>query len=241
MKSFAADSDIKKLLGQKSYPCIAAVQAMYRNELIFDTYEGFGTGLHSRRLAENLIQFKKTQASKQIPYLTYMALFPNDTSKCEQTFEENMWKELSAMWDHPSVAGSWDPNFSESPEDQNFCFSLDGSAFFVVGLHSQSSRLSRRLPFNALIFNLYSQFTALMEKGTYEEMVRINRQRDEKFQGSVNPMAEKYNDIWEAIQFSGKENGPQWRCPFTKGLGSSLNYGLQSLNKINQKILQKYL
>lgn len=211
-------SDISELISQKHYPCIAAVQALHRDELMFDVYEDFGSGKSSRSLAQKLIAFKNEQIAKQVPYLTYMAIFPKSISANEDEFEQDLWRELSAMWAHPDIAGSWDPQFSDDPSEKNFCFSLDGTAFFVVGLHPESSRLSRRLPYNALIFNLYSQFTALMEKGTYASMVQLNRQRDLRFQGSVNPMAEAHNEDWEAIQFSGKANSNEWRCPFTKGL-----------------------
>jgi FPC/CPF motif-containing protein YcgG len=226
MELSAVESDVSALISQKQYPCIAAVQALHRKELMFDTYEGFGTGQSSRRLAEKLIAFKKDQLEKQIPYLTYMAIFPNDISSNEDDFEKGLWTELSAMWSHPDIAGNWDPNFSDDPADRNFCFSLDGTAFFVVGLHPESSRLSRRLPYNALIFNLYSQFTALMDKGQYHAMVKMNRQRDLRFQGSVNPMAEAHNEDWEAIQFSGKNNSNEWRCPFTKGISKGLSWML---------------
>ena len=38
----------------------------------------------------------------------------------------------------------WDPSVSEDPDDPLFSFSFGGHALFVVGLHPQSSRLSRR-------------------------------------------------------------------------------------------------
>lgn len=214
----AIENDLKNLIGQKNYPCVAAVQALYKKELLYDVYEDFGSTKASFSLAQNLIRFKEKQLQTQTPYLTYFAVFPMDQATSEEDFENKLWAELSGMWKHPEIAGQWDPSFSDNPEDKNFCFSLDGSAFFVVGLHPLSSRESRRLPYCALVFNLYSQFTALMEKGTYHSMVEANRQRDLKFQGSVNPMAEAHNDNWEAIQFSGRNNSSDWKCPFFKSL-----------------------
>jgi hypothetical protein len=57
-----------------------------------------------------------------------------------------------------------------------------------------------------------------MEKGIYESMVATNRLRDLKYQGSNNPMVLQYNEVWEAIQFSGNVNDDSWECPFKKGL-----------------------
>ena len=83
-----------------------------------------------------------------------------------------------------------------------------------MGLHPRSSRLSRRFPYPAVVFNLYEQFEAL--GAAYEPMVELIRRRDRRFQGSVNPTVERWADKWESIQFSGRENPPDWKCPFRR-------------------------
>ena len=211
-------ADLKKLISTRNYPCVAAIQASHKEEIWGDVYEDFGSGRAAPALLRDLLQFKKMQQENNIAYLTYVAYYPQDIAESEEDFERGLWAELSALWNDPEVAGGWDPQFSDDPEDRSFCFSLGGSAFFVVGLHARSSRLSRRLPYNALAFNLYGQFRSLMEKGSYDDMVKINRGRDLKYQGDVNPMASAYQDSWEAIQFSGRKNSDSWQCPFTKGL-----------------------
>jgi FPC/CPF motif-containing protein YcgG len=217
------EADIHQLVTQKNYPCVAAVQALYRKEYMYDVYADFGSGKSGRKLAENLIQFKQRQQAGKLAFLTYFALFPQDQSQTESEFEQRLWAELSAAATVDSSA--WDSQFSDNPEDKNFCFSLDGSAFFVVGMNAVSSRKSRRFPYDALVFNLYSQFHDLMQEGVYDNMVKLNRERDLRFEGSVNPMVEKYNEQWESIQFSGRQNNPEWKCPFKKGL-SFLTAGL---------------
>jgi len=224
MNTRQIEQDIHQLVSQKNYPCIAAVQALYRKEYVYDVYTEFGSGKSGTTLAENLIRFKHKQQTEKLPYLTYFALFPQDQSQTESEFEAKLWNELSAAATLDSRSG-WDPQFSDNPEDKNFCFCLDGSAFFVVGMNSVSSRKSRRFPYDALVFNLYSQFHDLMQEGVYDNMVKLNRERDMRFEGTVNPMVEKYNEEWESIQFSGRQNGPEWKCPFKKGL-SFLTAGL---------------
>ncbi|WP_413944377.1 guanitoxin biosynthesis heme-dependent pre-guanitoxin N-hydroxylase GntA [Bdellovibrio sp. HCB-162] len=215
------EEDIRNLISQKNYPCVAAVQSLFRKEMLWDVYEDFGTGKNSRTLASNLISFKRKQLQDHLSFLSYFAVFPNDISRDEAEFEQGLFKELSAIWDHPDIAGEWDSQFSDDPDDKKFCFSLDGSAFFVVGLHPQSSRKARRLPYNALVFNLYSQFNELRAKGQFDSMAALIRERDLKFQGSINPMVETYDNTWEAIQYSGKNNPPDWKCPFRKGTTKS--------------------
>ena len=54
-----------------------------------------------------------------------------------------------------------------------------------------------------------------LEDGYAQGVVNYeNRKRDLAFQGSVNPMVEKYAEKWESVQFSGKNNPPEWKCPF---------------------------
>lgn len=210
------ENDLRALVNQKNYPCVAAVKAFHDGDFIFDIYSRFGSGESAQRLAQSLLSFKEKQKKPGAEYLTYIAVFPEDQSPDEHAFEQQLFQELSAIWNYPEIAGQWDEKFSENPEDKNFCFSLDGSAFFVVGMHPQSSRLARRLPYNALVFNLYSQFQGLREKGVFDSMVKSIRHRDMQFQGSVNPMVELYDNKWEAIQYSGKMNSADWKCPFRK-------------------------
>ncbi|UPT76175.1 MAG: YqcI/YcgG family protein [Elusimicrobiota bacterium] len=68
------------------------------------------------------------------------------------------------------------------------------------------------LPLPAIVFNLFEQFEALGD--AYEPMVKANRARDVLYQGQVNPTVARWADVWESIQFSGRENGAEWKCPF---------------------------
>jgi FPC/CPF motif-containing protein YcgG len=216
--------DMENLISQKHYPCIAAVQSFQKKEFGFGVYPNFGSGVASLQLGRDLLAFKAEQQKSHSPLLSFWALFPDETRSFNDTdFENSLWNELSALHSHPEFEAPWDSNFSSNPDDPNFCFSFAGHAFFVVGLHRNSPRQSRQFPYPALIFNLYEQFVDLMKTGRYQPMVDINRKRELKFQGSINPMVENYGDSWEAIQFSGKENSSQWKCPFHKPKESSFS------------------
>jgi FPC/CPF motif-containing protein YcgG len=142
-------------------------------------------------------------------------VFDDAVPLTEEEFESVMWKELSHLSASPAEASRWDPRFSSDPADKNFCFSFGGDAFFLVGMHPRSSRLARRFPFPTVVFNLFDQFEAL--GSAYEPMVKLNRRRDRLFQGSVNPTVERWADKWESIQYSGRDNPPDWECPFRRG------------------------
>lgn len=202
----------------RTYPCVPAVQSFKKHEYLVGLYDGFGEGTGSRQLFQDLYFFRERQKESASLYLSFWAVFAPGEPLSEEEFEARMWRELSYLTSHEDPRTPWDQLFSSDPADPRFCFSLGGDAFFVVGVHPSSSRLARRFPYPAVVFNLYDQFEELERRGQYQAIVKKNRERDVKLQGSINPMMEKYADQWEAIQFSGRENPPEWKCPFQHGL-----------------------
>lgn len=211
--------EITDFVNQRDYPCVAARTAVKKDDYRIGVYGDLGTGRFARELAQDLLHFKHEYAGSHSAFLSFIATFEGAAFTSEADFETALWQELSFVSAVPEYEAPWDENFSDNPEDQNFCFSFGGDAFFVVGLHAKSSRLARRFSTPTLIFNLYAQFEQLDEETEFYPMVRTNRKKDIAFQGSVNPMVEKYAEKWEAIQFSGKENPPEWKCPFKRIMG----------------------
>ena len=205
---------IKKFVSQKDYPCIGALKAIKTDEYRIGIYKNFGSGQSSPQLFRDLNLFLLEQKASNSPYLSYWAAFPELKNLSEDDFEKALWAELSALASIDQEP--WDSHFSSEASDKNFCFSLGGQAFFVVGLHKNSSRKSRQFEYPSLVFNLYEQFEIITRLGQYETMVRTNRKKSQAFEGDVNPMVEKYGDHWESIQFSGKQNSEAWKCPFHK-------------------------
>ncbi|HEY0094355.1 MAG TPA: guanitoxin biosynthesis heme-dependent pre-guanitoxin N-hydroxylase GntA [Archangium sp.] len=212
------ETTLRQWFDPKTYPCIPAVQSMTKREYLVGIYGRFGEGTCSRELARDLLFFRERQKQSRSLYLSFWAVFAPGEPLSEEEFETRMWRELSYLSSQEVPGTPWDPLFSEDPADPRFCFSLGGDAFFIVGVHPASSRLARRFPYPGIIFNLYDQFEELDRRGQYTAIVKKNRERDVKFQGSINPMIEKYADRWESIQFSGRDNPPDWKCPFKHGL-----------------------
>jgi hypothetical protein len=211
-------SALQQWFDPKTYPCIPAVQSFTKHDYLVGLYDHFGQGAHSQLLAQDLLFFRERQKQSRSLYLSFWAVFAPGEPLSEEEFETRMWRELSYLTSYEDPQTKWDPLFSSDPADPRFCFSLGGDAFFIVGVHPESSRLARRFPYPGIIFNLYDQFEELDRRGQYTAIVKKNRERDVKFQGSVNPMVEKYADRWESIQFSGRDNPPDWKCPFQHGL-----------------------
>lgn len=205
---------IDTFLSQKNFPCVPALHSLESRDYLVGIYDGeFGSGRSSQSLYRDLLFFKQWQREKNSVYSTLWAVFP-ELEIDETDFEARLWKEISSASSFDEPTSRWDPNFSSDPSEPNFCPSFGGDAFFIVGLHPRSSRLARKFPVPAIVFNLYEQFEQLTRMGKYETTVKANRAREMKFAGSLNPMVEQHGDKWEAIQFSGKNNPPDWKCPF---------------------------
>ncbi len=205
--------EIGAVLGQKSYPCIAALRSFHRNDYVMGVYGGFGTGRDWSDLRTDLVWFLEEQRRSGSPYSTMWAIYPNAPVEDEDDFEDSMWSELSHLTSAEARDSDWRGATSD-PTSRDFSFRIEGSALFVVGLHPRASRIARRFPWTAMIFNAFDQFERIEAEGAYERMVATNRKRDHALQGDANPMCVAHGDAWETIQFSGRANSPDWQCPF---------------------------
>ncbi len=206
--------NIKDLISRKNYPCVAAVKALHQKEYSVGIYKNFGSAESWQEIRQDLRFFIQEQQKTKSTYLTFWAVFEGETQFTEDEYETLMWKELSHLSSFEDKNHDWPTEEISNPENPGFCLSIDKKPFFVVGVHPNSSRDARKFFKPALIFNVFEQFQNLQKAGLYESMKAIIRKRDVLFQGSVNPMVEKYGDDWESIQFSGKENPKSWKCPF---------------------------
>ena len=207
-------TDIAALVGQKFYPCVAAVQSVAKKDYVVHEAREFGTGVDRdgirKAICDYLRSWMKTRSTTYTLWLTY----PNDQVTTEDEFEQRMWSQLSNFTSLEEREQDWAPGWSQDPKDPNFTLCIGGQAFFVVGLHPLSSRPARRFPYPAIVLNAFEQFEDLTRQGAYEAMVEKNRQREIRFSGDLNPMVEEHGDKWESIQFSGKTNSSDWKCPF---------------------------
>lgn len=205
---------IETFMQMKNYPCVAALQSFANREFMVGLYPHFGTRVGCKDLRQDLLFYLQRYQTSKSQLLSFWAIYESPPPRNEDDFEIKLWEELSHLTSEDQRLLDRDPRVSDDPNHPSFCLSIAGQAFFVVGMHPNASRISRRFPLPALIFNVFEQFELLEQSGGYEKMVRINRARDLKLQQSLNPMVEKYGDRWESIQFSGKENPDTWRCPF---------------------------
>lgn len=198
---------------QNGYPCVGA-QASIRSRNVcmgvFDTMKDNTIP----NLAYGLFEYIKSVNESQSQFLSYIAVFPEDEFATELAFERDLWTLLNGLYGLQKEYFDWDSDVSQNPANMEFSYSFGGEAFFIVGLHPNSSRRARRFHVPAIAFNLHSQFEQLREKGRYDSMKQAIRDNEKQFQGSINPMLADYGEGLEAAQYSGRKVASNWECPF---------------------------
>lgn len=196
---------------ENNHPCVMAQSLFKSDSYWLRNYGELGQPHGAGLLLEDLESFLREYSPEDRQFFSFIAVF-DDISIGEEGFEKLMWQQLNLL--HSLDPEPWDETVSIKPESPNFSFSLLGHAFYIIGMHPNSSRIARRSPRPTMVFNLHSQFEELRKMGAYEQLRNRIRRRDKQIQGNVNPMLADFGSISEARQYSGRRVGASWKCPF---------------------------
>ncbi|WP_282123835.1 guanitoxin biosynthesis heme-dependent pre-guanitoxin N-hydroxylase GntA [Algibacter mikhailovii] len=202
----------EKFVIKDDHPCIMSKSVIGSNNYNLNSYEGFGSKAAARQILKDIEKYLKDYDFSNNDFFTFIAVFNNNQNYTEIAFEKLLWKQLQHIHDLDDTI--WDETVSNNPKTKTFSFSIKGVAFYVVGMHPNSSRNARRSPYPTLVFNLHWQFEKLREMGVYERIRDTIRKRDKEKNGSINPMVLDFGKKSEAAQYSGREVGLDWECPF---------------------------
>lgn len=205
-------TDFKDFILEKDHPCIMAQTVFSMDQVVFHTYDGFGTKATANKILRDLKTYLSNYDFESNDFRTFIAAFKGPKEYSEKEFENKLWEQLQHLNETDDV--EWDKEVSSDPENPNFSFSLGGRAFYIVGMHPGSSRIARQSPVPAIAFNLHWQFEKLREMGSYYTVRDKIRERDTELQGGMNPMLEDFGERSEARQYSGRKVGEEWKCPF---------------------------
>lgn len=201
----------KFILGN-DHPCIMAKTVFTMDQVELHSYSDFGSKAAAREIIADLESYIQDYDFTSNDFKTFLAVFPESPNYSEIAFEKMLWKQLANL--HEVDSKEWDPAVSEDVESEHFSFSLNGKAFYIVGMHPGASRKARQSPYPAIAFNLHWQFEKLREMGSYETVRDKIRERDKELQGSINPMLRDFGADSEARQYSGRKVEKEWKCPF---------------------------
>lgn len=208
----AIRNDFYNYIINDDFPCIMAQTVMRTDHVQFKTYTGLGAKATASRILTDLGKYLRSYDFDSNEFFTFIAAFPASEPLTEEAFEARLWQQLQYL--HEEDQEEWDPTVSRKPESNSFSFSLLGRAFYIVGIHPGSSRIARRSPVPAIVFNLHHQFERLRDMGSYDTIRDKIRERDLALQGSINPMLSNFGEKSEARQYSGMAVGAEWQCPF---------------------------
>lgn len=210
----ASVAQFRDFIRDAAHPCAMAKSVLARQAVEYGTYRGLGSQPAAQAMCVDLY---RSLAGLHDGYWSFAALFPGERIAGEEEFEERLWTHLQRMHDFDAPLHPWDATVSSDPANPYFSLSIGGRAWYVIGLHPGASRQARRLRTVALVFNPHAQFDDLRARGRYDAVRGRIRQRDQRLQGSINPMLADHGETSEARQYSGRAVGVSWRCPLRAG------------------------
>lgn len=211
----SSEKDFNHFILDKDHPCLMAQTVFSMDKVDFHEYDNFGSRETARAILKDLKKYIANYDFESNEFLTFLVAFRGRQNYSEEEFEQKLWEQLQHL--HELDDAQWDKEVDLDPESKNFSFSLGGRAFYIVGMHPNSSRKARQAPYPAIAFNLHWQFEKLREMGTYYTVRDKIRERDTELQGGINPMLEDFGEDSEARQYSGRKVGDDWKCPFLNG------------------------
>lgn len=214
MTTPAVETAFREFVLDPAFPCLAGKGVVRAGGYALGTYGRLGSQRATRRLGNDLRRFVADTPADARGFRAYVAVFTRTPASDEEEFERQLWHQLQGLESSMGREAPWASGVSDDPEDPAFSFSFAGRALFVVGLHSASSRLARRFRWPTLVFNPHEQFEQLRAAGTYARLQSQVRERDLALQGSLNPNLADFGERSEARQYSGRETGDAWKCPF---------------------------
>jgi FPC/CPF motif-containing protein YcgG len=201
-----------------TFSCLVGKGVVHQHGHVIREYAPLGTHAASHALAADLAAFGAGEHDP-MKLRAFVAVFPDHPPRSELAFERRLWAQLQRLHERDDPDAGWDPSVSDDGDDPMFSFSFGGHAYFVVGLHANSSRVSRAFRWPALVFNPHAQFGRLRGEGRFKRIQQAIREREMAVQGSLNPNLADFGERTEARQYSGRAVEDDWRCPFHRASG----------------------
>jgi FPC/CPF motif-containing protein YcgG len=208
------EKEFNDFIIKQKHPCLMANTVFMMHNYHLKVYDDMTSEKVVQPMLSDIENYLKNYDFESNTFESLIITFKDNSFKSEEEFEIALWNLLQKL--HNKDDKNWDPEVSQNPNDPNFSFSIKGKAFYIVGMHPKSSRLSRQSPYPTLVFNLHWQFEKLREMGSYEVVKKRIRLRDKLLQGFINPVLRDFGKDSETKQYSGREVKSGWKCPFHK-------------------------
>ena len=206
-------SEFISYIENKNFPCVAAKASVNKTNCNIMVADNIACPKDDAAILKFLYDFVDDYRNADNAFSSLAIIFKNSQPDTEDLFDTLMWQRLQALSVLDAEQYSYDKRVNNDPDSANFSFSIKEEAFFIIGLHSASSRVARKFKYPTLVFNPHAQFEAMKQTEQYNKIQKIVRKRDLYLSGSINPMLENYGTASEVYQYSGKQYDAQWQCP----------------------------
>lgn len=211
----AIEAQLRAHVADAAFPCVGAKSAQAHGMLEIIVAFDMRSAWDDLRIHDRLVEWAERYRDEPEGLRSMAVVFQQPETLDEAEFERLLWERLQSFAEKDNWLGqSYDPNVSADPGDPHFSLSFGGQAYFVVGLGPQASRPARRFAYPTMVFNLHDQFEKLRADGRYERMREAILDRDRQLAGDINPMLARHGESSEARQYSGRQVGGEWTCPF---------------------------
>ena len=200
-------------ISSSEFPCVAARAAFAHKQIKCFVAGNMLCPADDKMILDFIYHFTDEYRESKSIYHSATIIFNGPEINNEEFFDQMLWKRLQSLCDLDAINYAYDKRVSDDPASPHFSFSLKEEAFFVIGLHPASSRITRRFKYPTLVFNPHDQFETLRQQDHYEHMKQTVRKRDIKISGSINPMLDDYGSTSETLQYSGRRYDSSWKCP----------------------------
>ncbi|MEU7928247.1 guanitoxin biosynthesis heme-dependent pre-guanitoxin N-hydroxylase GntA [Micromonospora sp. NPDC049801] len=214
-KSRPLTSAFEDWIDGTAFSCLGARASLRQKQLYCVELKSMLDVDSTRELHREIVGFVDRTRLHETRFSSFAAIFENPRRLSEAEFEQTLWTQLAMLRQVDREKYAWAPGVSSDPHALDFAYSVAGHPFFVVGLHSQASRISRRFTHPVLVFNSHKQFDQLKQDGLYASLQDKIRARELRLQGSINPNLADFGEQPEALQYSGQPQPAEWRCPIS--------------------------
>ena len=195
--------DLSTHISSKSFPCVMAKAVEKLGGITVKTTENLSGEAEIRRIHQDLSAFVDRFRMKD-QLSSFVLTCDQNRYKDFAVMEKEFWKFLIALRNFDQALHPHDERVSADPAHHEFSFSVKSEAFFILMLHPDSPRLSRRFKYPAIVFNPHIQFERMRLKGIFEKVRNLIRNRDKVLQGSINPMLSDFGERSEVFQYIGR-------------------------------------
>jgi FPC/CPF motif-containing protein YcgG len=215
--------EYREYVNNKEFACVAAKAALAKQQIHCMVGGHMACPRDDDAILQFLYQFIDVYRNSAEIYHSAAVIFEPSGIASEEMFDSLLWQRLQALSVLDARNYFYDSRVEGVPTSPKFSFSLKQEAFFIIGLHPNSSRLVRQFKYPALVFNPHQQFEQLKETNKYESLKKVVRKRDLSVSGSINPMLEDFGEASEVYQYSGRQYDKNWLCPLNVYHGKPSN------------------